>query len=189
LITGEKGQNRESPGSTGRVDRSVVGSILLILIEFCHTVLCSYIIYYTVMPCILHYFALYCIVHAILFSSVLWCLLCEPYHTRAWHAILCCVIVYCNVQLLCHTCLSWAVALYIIKQYVQYCRAKHSNSSIVWLTQKAPQHRRIQNDTIQYRATPQCSMAPQYSISTAPQSTVWQNTILKVWNQPVNIDI
>jgi phage shock protein PspC (stress-responsive transcriptional regulator) len=51
LIPGGKGQDL-------RVDRSAVGSILLILIVFCHTVLCSYIIYYTVMPCnILHYFA------------------------------------------------------------------------------------------------------------------------------------
>jgi hypothetical protein len=150
-----------------------------------------YILYCDAMHTTLFCSILYC---AIIFSSVLWCLLCEPYYTRAWHAILYCFIVYCTVLYgttlpYCMVCLGLWYCTFNIKQYVQYCRAKHASSSIVWLTRKAPQHRRIQNDTIQYRATPQCSMAPQYSINTAPHSTVWQNTILKVWNQPVNIDI
>ena len=160
---------------------------------FCHTVLYCTVLYCTVLYCtvLCSYIILYCdamhttlfcsiLYCAIMFSSVLWCLLCEPYYTRAWHAILYCFIVYCNVRYysaILHG-LSRAVVLYIIKQYVQYCRAKHASSSIVWLTRKAPQHRRIQNDTIQYRATPQYCMAPQYSINTAPHSTVWQNTIL-----------
>ena len=39
-------------------------------------------------------------------------------------------------------------------------------SNILWLTWKEPQHRRIQDGTIQYRATAQysISMPPQYSI-------------------------
>ena len=121
---------------------------------FCHTVLCGavFILYCGAMHTTLWCSSiLYCV---ILYSSVLWCLPCEPYYTRASmlrSAVL--YILFYNVQYHSprQTMQYGRVVPYITVHY----KTVHYGmpcSSIVWLTQKAPQHRRKHDGTIQYRA-------------------------------------